>query len=361
MHNTTHSSLLDTAPVASDRLLDWVGDVADLTRPDRIHWVDGSEAEYRDAHRRTGCSRHLGPPRPGASSPTPLPPSPTPTTSPGSRSGPSSAPNMNGTPGFTNNWMDPAQMKEKLRGLFDGAMRGRTMYVIPFVMGHLDAEDPKFGVEVTDSAYVVASMRIMAHTGSDVLAGWSSWTRTSSRRCIPSAHRWNRASRMSAGPATTRNGSSTSRRRSPIWSYGSGYGGNALLGKKCYSLRIASAMSRQEGWLAEHMLILKLTSPEQKAYYISAAFPSACGKTNLALLNPTVDGWKVETLGDDIAWIRWARTGNCGPPTRRRASSASRPAPDGTPTPTRWTPSPRATPSSPTSPSPTTGASGGKG
>ncbi|MCO4253117.1 phosphoenolpyruvate carboxykinase (GTP) [Pseudarthrobacter raffinosi] len=308
MHNTTYSSLLDTAPIASPRLLDWVGEVAALTGPDRIHWVDGSEAEYRaltDGLVAAGTLTRLAEDKfPNSFA---------------AFSDPKDVARVEERTficsederdaGFTNNWMEPAQMKEKLHKLFAGAMRGRTMYVIPFVMGHLDAEDPKFGVEITDSAYVVASMRIMAHTGAGVLARMVELDAD----FVPALH--SVGAPLEPGqqdvswPCNEEKWIVHFPEEKSIWSYGSGYGGNALLGKKCYSLRIASAMSRQEGWLAEHMLILKLTSPAQKVYYISAAFPSACGKTNLALLNPTVEDWTVETLGDDIAWIRPGKDG----------------------------------------------------
>lgn len=295
-----------TNPTDNEKLIAWINEAVELFQPDKVVFADGSQEEWDRLTAELVESGTLiklnEEKRPNSFL---------------ARSNPSDVARVESRTfisteneedaGPTNNWMKPAALKEEMLEHFTGSMRGRTMYVVPFCMGPISDPDPKLGVQLTDSAYVVLSMRIMTRMGTQALEKIEGENFV---HCLHSVGAPLEPGQEDvAWPCNDTKYISQFPETKEIWSYGSGYGGNAILAKKCYALRIASVMAKEEGWMAEHMLILKLTSPEGKAYHIAAAFPSACGKTNLAMITPTLDGWTAEVVGDDIAWMKLREDG----------------------------------------------------
>ena len=295
-----------TNPTDNEKLIAWINEAVELFQPDKVVFADGSQEEWDRLTAELVESGTLiklnEEKRPNSFL---------------ARSNPSDVARVESRTfisteneedaGPTNNWMKPAALKEEMLEHFTGSMRGRTMYVVPFCMGPISDPDPKLGVQLTDSAYVVLSMRIMTRMGTQALEKIEGENFV---HCLHSVGApLEPGQEDAAWPCNDTKYISQFPETKEIWSYGSGYGGNAILAKKCYALRIASVMAKEEGWMAEHMLILKLTSPEGKAYHIAAAFPSACGKTNLAMITPTLDGWTAEVVGDDIAWMHLREDG----------------------------------------------------
>ncbi|CAB0528450.1 phosphoenolpyruvate carboxykinase [Corynebacterium diphtheriae] len=307
MSTVSIKGLEGEAPTKNEVLLNWIAENVELFQPDRVVFADGSQEEWDRLTTQlveSGTLIRLNEEkRPNSFL---------------ARSNPADVARVESrtfictpTPegaGPTNHWADPAEMKAELTERFRGSMKGRTMYVVPFCMGPINDPAPKLGVQLTDSEYVVLSMRIMTRMGAEALAKIGD-----TGSFVPCLHSVGAPLEPGqedvAWPCNEEKYITHFPETKEIWSYGSGYGGNAILAKKCYALRIASVMAKEEGWMAEHMLILKLTSPEKKVYYIAAAFPSACGKTDLAMLQPTIDGWSAEVVGDDIAWLRFGEDG----------------------------------------------------